>query len=134
MKWNYEIFTLNVNEKLYLLIFLNRICPKYFQNSRMVFMWKKLSVLFRCKCIPKYQYCLIEFFSAIEPSVIIVVIVSVAPTVSCSAEKLFSILRIAKTNLRRVMGQDILSHLALICIERACVNRVDFQSILDQKT
>ena len=32
------------------------------------------------------------------------------------------------------MGQDILSHLALICIERACVNRVDFQSILDQKT
>ena len=32
------------------------------------------------------------------------------------------------------MGQDILSHLALLCIELACVNRVDFQPILGQKT
>ena len=32
------------------------------------------------------------------------------------------------------MGQDLLSHLALLCIERAYVNRIDFQPILDQKT
>ena len=30
------------------------------------------------------------------------------------------------------MGGDFLSHLALLCIEQAYVNRVDFQPILDQ--
>ena len=32
------------------------------------------------------------------------------------------------------MGLDILSHLALLCIEQAYVNRIDFQTILDQKS
>ena len=32
------------------------------------------------------------------------------------------------------MGGDLLSHLALLCVERAYFNRVDFQPILDQKT
>ena len=32
------------------------------------------------------------------------------------------------------MGRDILSHLALLCIEQAYINRVDFQTILDQKS
>ena len=31
------------------------------------------------------------------------------------------------------MGQDLLSHQAILRIERAYVNRVDFQTILDQK-
>ena len=30
------------------------------------------------------------------------------------------------------MGQDRLSHLALLCIENAHVNKVDFQPILDR--
>ena len=64
----------------------------------------------------------------------IVVILSVTPTVSCSAEQSFSILQRLKTTLRSIMGQDLLSHLALLCIERAYVNRIDFQPILDQKT
>ena len=64
----------------------------------------------------------------------IVVILSVTPTVSCSAEQSFSILQRPKTTLRSIMGQDLLRHLALLCIERAYVNRIDFQPILDQKT
>ena len=55
-------FTLNLNEKLYLPIFAERIGPKYFQNPRMVLndLWiddeiyeKKLPVLFLYKYMPK---------------------------------------------------------------------------------
>ena len=62
-----------------------------------------------------------------------VVILSVAPTVSCSDEQSFSILRRPKTNLRSIMEQYLLSHLALLCIEPTHVNRVDFRPIIDQK-
>ena len=58
-----------------------------------------------------------------------VFILSAAPTVSCSAEQSFSILQRPKTNLRSIMEQHLLIHLALLCIERAYVNRVDFQPI-----
>ena len=61
------------------------------------------------------------------------VILSVAPTISCSAEQSFSVLRRPKTNLRSITGQDRHSHLALLCIERAYVNRVDFQPIFRPK-
>ena len=49
----------------------------------------------------------------------VVVILSVAPTVSCSVEQSFSVLRRPKRNLRSIVGQDRLCHLALLCIERA---------------
>lgn len=55
---------------------------------------------------------------------------SVTPTVSCSDEQSFSILRRPKTNLRSIMEQYLLSHLALL---RTLVNRVDFRPIIDQK-
>ena len=59
-----------------------------------------------------------------------VVILSVTPTVSCSDEQSFSILRRPKTNLRSIMEQYLLSHLTLL---RTHVNRVDFRPIIDQK-
>ena len=43
-------------------------------------------------------------------------------TFSCSIEHSFSIMGRPKTNLRSTMGQDPLSHLALLCNERAHVN------------
>ena len=49
----------------------------------------------------------------------IVDILSVIPTFSCSTERSFGVLRRPKTNLKSTMGQDCLSHLALLCIERA---------------
>ena len=54
---------------------------------------------------------------------IIVVILSVAPTVFCSAEQPFSILRRPKANLRSIMGQDLFSHLALSGVDPAFVIR-----------
>ena len=62
-----------------------------------------------------------------------VFILRVAPTVSCATEQSFSILRRPKTNLRSTMGQNCLSHLALLSIKRAYVNRVDFQPIFRPK-
>ena len=53
----------------------------------------------------------------------IVAILSATPTISCSAERLFSVLRRTKTNLRSRMGLDHLSHLALLCIEHGYVNK-----------
>ena len=64
----------------------------------------------------------------------VVIILSVAPTVLCYAEQSFSVLRRLKTNLRSTMGQDYLSHLALLCIDSVYVNRVDFQPIFRPKT
>ena len=63
----------------------------------------------------------------------IVVILRVARTISSSTEKSLRALRRPKTNLRSTMGQDHLSHLVLLYIERAFVNRLNFQSILDEK-
>ena len=50
-------------------------------------------------------------------------ILTTIPATSCSAERSFSDLRRIKTYLRLTMGQDRLSSLALICIERAYANR-----------
>ena len=62
----------------------------------------------------------------------IVVVLSVASTVLILLNN--HLLQRPKTNLRNIMGQDHLIYLELLCIERAYVNRVDFQPILDQKT
>ena len=62
----------------------------------------------------------------------VVVILSVIPTASCSTERSFSFLRRPKANLRSTMEQDHLSYLALLCIERAYVNRVDIKKLLDE--
>jgi hypothetical protein len=53
------------------------------------------------------------------------------PATSCSAERSFSCLRRLKTYLRSTMGQDRLSALGLLSIERAYANRLDVNSILD---
>ena len=45
---------------------------------------------------------------------------------------LFSVLRRPKTNLRSTMGRDRLSHLALLSIEGAYVNRVDIEKVIDE--
>ena len=135
VKWKVsEIYlqnsTLNLNKNLYLPKFEKSIHPKYLRNSRMVLSilcdydkvcCNKLPELFRYKCIPKL-YCLIQFFSAKGPARIF--ILSVIPTVSCSAERSFSVLRRPKANLKSTMGQDCLSHLALLYIERAYINRL----------
>ena len=63
----------------------------------------------------------------------VVVILRVTPAVFCSAEQSFSVLRRSETNCRSIMGQDRLSHLVLLCIERAYVNKVDFQPIFRPK-
>ena len=48
----------------------------------------------------------------------------VIPATSCSAERSFSSLRRLKTYLRNSMGQERLSSLALLHIEREYVNKV----------
>ena len=61
-------------------------------------------------------------------------ILTTIPATSCSAERSFSDLRRIKTYLRSTMGQDRLSSLALICIERAYANRTlenDMEIIID---
>ena len=61
-------------------------------------------------------------------------ILTTIPATSCSAERSFSDLRRIKTYLRSTMGQDRLSSLALICIERAYANRTlenDMENIID---
>ena len=62
----------------------------------------------------------------------IVAILSVIPNASCSAERSFSVLRRPKISLRNTMGQDRLNHLAPLCFERAYVNRVDLEKVIDQ--
>ena len=61
----------------------------------------------------------------------VVVFLRVKPTVPCSDERSFSVLQRPKTNLRRTKEQDRLSHLALLCFERAYVNRVDVEKMID---
>ena len=62
----------------------------------------------------------------------VVVIFSVRLTVSCSAERLFNVLRRPKTNLKSIMSQDCLNHLAILCIERAYVDRLDTEKVIDE--
>ena len=51
-------------------------------------------------------------------------ILAVIPATSCSAERSFSSLKRLKTYLRNSMGQERLSNLALLHIERENVNEV----------
>ena len=51
-------------------------------------------------------------------------ILAVIPATSCSAERSFSALRRLKTYLRSTMGQQRVSNIALISIERAYANSV----------
>ena len=62
----------------------------------------------------------------------VVVILNVIPTVSCSAERSFSVLRRPKTSLKSTLGQDCLSHLALLCIGRAYITRLDIEIVIDE--
>ena len=64
----------------------------------------------------------------------VVHILAVIPAISCSAERTFSALRRLKTYLRSTMGQQRVSNIALINIERAYANSVlnnDMDSIID---
>ena len=61
-------------------------------------------------------------------------ILAVIPATSCSAERSFSSLRRLKTYLRNTMGQERLSNLALIHIERDYANKVineDMNKMID---
>ena len=50
-------------------------------------------------------------------------ILATIPATSCSAERSFSGLRRVKTYLRSTMGQERLSSISLLCVERAYTNR-----------
>ena len=136
-------FALNFKEKLYLLIFATRIRPKYLQNLRMV-----LSILCKDDKIDEKNNCL-RYFGVNVRKVLLpdptffgksahwdfekfVVILSVIPAVSSSAERSFSVLRRPKIKFRGNMGQDRLSHLAPLSNERAYVNRVDIEKVIDE--
>ena len=61
-------------------------------------------------------------------------ILAVIPATSCSAECSFSSLKRLKTYLRNSMGQERLSNLALLHIEREFVNKVlkeDMDKMID---
>ena len=61
-------------------------------------------------------------------------ILAVIPATSCSAERSFSSLKRLKTYLRNSMGQERLSNLALLHIEREFVNKVlkeDMDKMID---
>ena len=148
MKWrvdeiNLRNFTLSLNENLYLPIFEKRIHSKNLQNSRMVLSilcndgkicGNKLPELFQYKCISNL-YCLIQLFFGERARWNfgkLVVIFSVTTTVCYSAERWFSVLWRPKTILKSTMGQDCLSHLAILCIERTCVNRLDIEKVTEE--
>ena len=147
MKWrvreiNLWNFRQNLNENLYLPIFEKEIHSKYLENSRMVLSipWNddkifgnKLAELFPYKCILKL-YCLIQFFWRKSPLDFrkAVVIFSVIPTVSYSPEQSFSALWRPKTNVKSIVGQDCLSHMAVLRIERTFANRLDTEKVADE--
>ena len=81
----------------------------------------KLPELFRYKCIPKL-YCLIQFFLVKEPAESL----GKLPSFSASYQ-LFLIL----LNGHLVFWEDrnCFSHLAILCIERAYVNRLDIVKV-----
>ena len=61
-------------------------------------------------------------------------ILATIPATSCSAERSFSALRLIKAFLRSTMGQDRLSSIAVINIERKYANKTmhdDMQRIID---
>ena len=61
-------------------------------------------------------------------------ILATIPAMSCSAERSFSGLRRVKTYLRSTMGQERLSSISLLCMERAYTNRIlqnDMDKIID---
>ena len=62
----------------------------------------------------------------------VVIILSVIATVSCSADRSFSILRRPETKLRIILGKGRPNHLALICFEHSYVNRVDIGKVIDE--
>ena len=62
----------------------------------------------------------------------VVIILSDLPTVYCSAERSFSVLRRPKTNLKSTLVQNCPNHLALLSIERAYVNRLDCKKVIDE--
>ena len=64
----------------------------------------------------------------------VVHILAMIPATSCSAERSFSALRILKNYLRSTMGQQRVSNIALIHIERAYANFVlenEIERIID---
>ena len=75
-----------------------------------------------------------DVFDMLPESSKVVHILAVIPATSCSAERSFSALRRLKTYLRSTMGQQRVSNIALINIERAYANSVlnnDMDSIID---
>ena len=62
-------------------------------------------------------------------------ILNIIPVTSCSSERSFSALRRILTYLRSTMGQERLTNLALLCIERIYGNEVlknDIEKIIDK--
>ena len=61
-------------------------------------------------------------------------ILAVIPATSCTAKRSFSSLRRLKTYLRNSMGEERLSNLALLHIEREYVNKIlkeDMEKMID---
>ena len=95
---------------------------------------KKLSELFQYKRIPQY-YCVIQYFSVKEPDEIL----GKSSSFSASYQLLLVLLNShlvfcqnRKQTLEVLWGQDRLKQLALLCFERAYVNRVDFEKVIDE--
>ena len=61
----------------------------------------------------------------------VVEILNVVPVTSCTAERSFSALRRLKTYIRSTMGQERLSHLAILSIERGYANLIDINRVID---
>ena len=76
-------------------------------------------------CINIFQSYIVSsnFFWAKEPAGILVKLSSFS-----ASYWVFLI----KTNLKSTMGQDCLSHLAILCIERTYVNRLDIEKVSDE--
>jgi len=54
------------------------------------------------------------------------------PVTTASAERSFSKLKIIKNYLRSVMGQERLSNLAILSIEKDIANKIDFSDSIDK--
>ena len=129
-------FTLNLNEKLYLSILAKSICLKYFENSQMVLnifcnddriydkiTWVISIYVFRFMYLKVILSRPIFFDEGTRLNFgEVVAILSVTPTVFCSPERKSSVLRKTKTDVRNTMGQDRLSHRALL--SRFSTNRL----------
>ena len=111
-------FTPKLNEKLYLPIFAKMIGPKHFQ------------IKFCNNTKTSEKNCLSYFGITVSQSII----VSPKLQLFSASYQLFLVLvlRKPKANLRSTMRQDRLSHLTLLCIERAYVNIVDIEKVTDE--